>query len=177
MKKNILDEIHRYDNVFSDDQLRKIWRDYLSKEKWKFGHLSSENSDKMFWKMNLEGESFFEDELLKEIERVTDRKYKVWEVFANGQTFGLDADWHIDHVDYNAVTFLHYPIFEWDISWSGETIFDWGELDCKYKYEYVLPQPNCGILFPAHVPHYGRSPSREYKKMRITLVWKLFIVQ
>lgn len=172
MNKNILDKIYRYDNVFSDEQIRKIWKNYLSKENWKFGHLSSENSDKMFWKMSLDGDSFFESELLREIEKITGKKYKVWEVFANGQTFGLDADWHIDHVDHNAVTFLYYPMFEWKISWSGETIFEWGD----NKYEYVLPHQNSGILFPAYVPHYGRSPSREYMKMRITIVWKLFVV-
>lgn len=180
--------IQKYFNLFSNEQIDRIWK-YLHRPKWEFWQrsLDSDNQN-YFWYMDFNKKSFFREELFEIIKNNIGKKFIIDKVYANGQTFGLDGNFHIDDIDDNGYTFLYYPMKKWNFEWGGETIFLGPDINYDYAsasantelaiqnnsfpYHYT-PIPNSGILFPGKLIHMGKSPSIAYKDLRVTIAYKL----
>jgi hypothetical protein len=163
-----VNKIIEYSDVFHKDQIEEIWSEHLSQSGWSFGHTSNYDSDNYFWVMNLNDEKLFTEILFARINEMTGKQFTLKTVYANGQTFGLDGDFHIDDPDDNAYTFLYYPMPEWNLTWGGETVI----INKDNTVSNIYPRPNTGILFPSNWIHYGKAPSRQCKELRVTIAFK-----
>jgi len=160
--------INQYTDIFDQKEVDIIWK-YLSKPDWEFWHISNPESKNFFWYMNLEDNSFFTRDLFEKIKQVTENNFSIERVYANGQTFGLDGEFHIDDPDDNAYTFLYYPMKNWNLSWGGETVI----LDPDGIINSIYPMPNSAIIFPSNWLHCGKSPSKNFTDLRVTIAYKL----
>jgi len=158
----------RYLEVFDERQVEIIW-DFLSQPKWEFWQSSTIDSKNFFWCMQLQDNPFFTENLFKSIKNTIGEDFSIERVYANGQTFGLDGDFHIDDSDENAYTFLYYPMKTWSLDWGGETVI----LEPDGKINSITPFPNSAIMFPSNWWHCGKSPSKNFTDLRITIAYKL----
>ncbi len=140
---------------------------------WYFGNRSNDAHDIPFWKMDLDGVAVY-DEIWKaaqaRCEALAGCKLRVIRQYANGHTYGLGGQPHLDDLRPGTFTLLYYPMLEWDPSWQGETVFhdQTGEIAVA-----VTPRPNRAVLFDARIPHAGRAPSRSCPALRVTVAYKL----
>ena len=159
--------IFQYVNVLSESDYNYVYK-HISNEKWTFGGSSvpeDPNSFKFLF-MNLSDDKIFSNILLKRIEKLTGRKFILERVYANGQTYGLDGNWHIDDPRENAWTFILY--LNKDLRTEGQT-----EFQVNGDVKIVYPTQNTGVLFKSNTTHRGRAPSRLYTGLRMTAAWKL----
>ena len=161
-------DINFYSDIFEVDQIETI-SDTLKRPNWEFWHTSNPESNNFFWYMNLSNDKFFTENLFSQIKKVTDKNLSIERVYANGQTFGLDGEFHIDDEDENSYTFLYYPVKDWHLAWRGETVI----VDEEGNIHTIYPRPNCAIMFPSNWVHCGRSPSKHFSDLRITIAYKL----
>ena len=161
--------IKKYQNVFSFEDYLKI-REYLSEPNWSYGHKSIAHSSKYFWKMELSENKFFSEELFSRVKELIG-EYDVEKVYANGQTYGLEGEFHYDcsPSDTSRYTFLYYCNEDWNPSFLGYTVFRDSNGDITHYY----PEPNSAIIFPGNILHYGQAPSRDFHGLRMTLAYKL----
>jgi len=157
-----------YSDVFSEEQSKKIL-EYLYQPKWEFGHSSKPNAKSLFWIMKFDDNKFFTEELFGVVKELVDENFNLERVYANGQTFGLDGEFHIDSSSENDYSFLYYPNNYWDLSWGGETIIKNPEGGAHYFH----PRENSAVLFPATWWHCGRAPTKECNILRTTISFKL----
>ena len=158
-----------YENVFDHDDLEEIWQSHLSKPQWQFWHTSVENSDNCHWLMDLNNNTFFTQNLFEKLKSLIG-EYNLDSVYANGQTYGLNGDIHVDSQNENYHTFLYYPMMHWDLNWGGETVI----IRPEGVIETIYPKPNTGVLFSSNWAHFGKSPSRHCKDLRVTIAFKLY---
>lgn len=168
-----MSDIKRYMDVFSLEDHRKINND-MFQAKWKFGHGSFPAGDRRrrypFWVMGLTEDPYYTEYLLNIIQETTQQEYKLYDVYANGHTFGTMGDFHVDWYDSSEITFLYYANDKWRPDWCGQTIFD---LNGQYNYQY--PHPNSAISFPGLIPHMSEGVSRSFTGLRVTIAWKLLL--
>lgn len=165
MKSNII----QYESVFSESDLNRIWSDYLATPNWSYWHNSTSESDNFFWVMDLNDQHFFTNTLFSKIKSLVGVDFYLEKVYANGQTFGLDGDFHIDDPSDQSFTFLYYPMIHWNLTWGGETTI----IESETKIHTIYPRPNTAVLFPSNWVHCGRGPSKLCKDLRITIAYKL----
>lgn len=140
---------------------------------WFFGNRSNDEHDLPFWKMDLDGDAAF-DEIWRKVqpqcEALVGCKLRVIRQYANGHTYGLGGQPHLDDLRPGTFTLLYYPMPEWNPAWQGETVFhdQTGEIAVA-----VTPRPNRAVLFDARIPHAGRAPSRSCPALRVTVAYKL----
>ena len=139
--------------------------------KWIYFGNSNESSPYYFWNQNLIDDSFYNDELLKKIEKLCQQEFKLTRVFANGQTFGQPGILHQDSKDDDTYTFIIYMNPYWNIHWGGNTVFYKNE----NNYMSYTPKPNFGLIFKSNLLHVGLDPSRDCKELRITVAYTLQI--
>lgn len=169
-------DIKKYNDFFSYDDFVKICEKVCGPY-WEFGHGSYRPSDPNyqksfpFWLMRLEEDEFFTKHLLNIIEEKTNNSYEIYDVYANGHTFGTKGSFHQDWYDDRGVTFLYYANHKWDVDWGGKTIFDFGNGD----YYFNVPKPNSAVLFPGLIQHSAEGPTRSFIGLRITIAWKLVL--
>jgi hypothetical protein len=164
-------DIVSYENVFSLEDYWKIF-EYVHRPEWSFGHGSNAGEiSTPFWAMDLNKDTFFTDYLLNIIEQKTNSKFTLERVYANGHMFGTQGSPHQDSYDKKGRTFLFYANNDWNIDWSGKTVF----LLNKTEQHYELPAPNKGILFPGQMYHYAEQTTRKFTGLRITVAWKLYL--
>ena len=89
--------------------------------------------------------------------------------YLNGYTYGTDGYFHTDSSRPDEHTTILYMNDHWEPDWAGETAF-LGKTGDIVKS--VLPKRNRGIIFPANIPHVGRSVSRKCIALRKTLIFK-----
>lgn len=163
-----MSEITTYTNVFCEQDCSKIWS-FLREDNWCFGHTSNLKSSKKFWGMEFSKNLFFTEYLFDQIKKlIGDNNYIIERVYANGQTYGLDGEFHQDTSDDYGYTFLYYPMQEWRVEWGGCTLIHDGE-NMKSYY----PMPNTAIMFPGKLIHCGNGPTREFYDLRISIAYKL----
>jgi len=164
--------MHIFSDVFSVEQSKKIL-EYLYQPKWEFGHCSNPNPKSLFWIMKFDDDKFFTEELFGVVEKLVKTQiqsdFKLERVYANGQTFGQDGEFHLDSSSENDYSFLYYPNMHWDVSWGGETIVK----DSNGSAHYFYPIQNCALLYPANWWHCGRAPTKECNILRTTISFKL----
>lgn len=159
-----------YDNVLTTEDFERCEK-IIFDNGWKFTGRSNNDSVIKFWFMDLAMEPFFTEVFFDHIQTFTKRKFKLEQVYANGQTYGLDGDFHKDAEDENAYTFIYYVS---DVNSSnvdkvgGYTQFKIGdEVTC------VEPLVNRGVLFKSNTVHRGLAPSRLSGMLRATVAFKL----
>lgn len=163
--------IEKYENPFDISDVRKILDDVTSAN-WQFGHGS--RADKKvypFWIMQFKDNPFYSDYLLNIIKEKTQQDYELYDVYANGQTFGQMGDFHVDWYDPRGRTFLYYANTSWKPEWAGKTVFEMSDGD----YHYNPFTPNSAILFPGQIRHMSEGVSRLYTGLRVTIAWKLIL--
>jgi hypothetical protein len=162
--------ITRYENIFSQDQENQIIVDVFGAN-WAFGHGSRQGKRNYpFWIMPLKNNSFYSKDLLNIIQEKTQQEYELYDVYANGHTFGTMGDFHTDWHNSRGRTFLYYANHFWKPEYCGKTIFNVnGEL------QYESPTPRTAILFPGEIPHMAEGVSRSFNGLRVTIAWKLIL--
>lgn len=180
--ENIFDKIQEIDNVFSDYERINI-STYLNEPNWKWGHRGVMDTNNLFWNMLLTDTEYFRDILSKKVlSHIDGENCELKRIYANGQTYGLDGDFHTDcHTNSCgegvSYTFLWYANEEWHPTWGGYTVFcDTPEITQESNYKYFLPKPNTALLFPGDILHYGQSPSRTFGGLRMTLAYKILVL-
>lgn len=167
------DDILKYTNVFSAEDYKKIIK-YVNSPNWYFGHGSYVEGDRRrgvpFWRIDFKDTKFFSEYLLNIIEEKTQQQYELYDVYANGHTYGTQGSFHQDWYDDRGRTFLLYANEMWKLDWGGKTAFDLGE-----ETYFHVPNPNTAILFPGMIPHAAEPTSRSYIGLRVTIAWKLLL--
>lgn len=169
-------DIIQFSDVFSREDYIQVLRT-VREPNWQFGHGSYHSSDPdykksyPFWVMGLEKNEFFTSHLLNIIEEKTQQQYELYDVYANGHTFGTKGSFHEDWHDERGRTFLLYANDTWDLDWGGKTAFNLG----NNNFYFHVPRPNSAILFPGLIPHAAEGTSRNFVGLRITIAWKLLI--
>ena len=159
--------IEVYDDFFEEDIQKEIY-DRLMKPHWGISGGDS-NKPEIFWHYDgLEGPNhngYFSEYLYEKICNKLDIEFKGFQrIYANGQTAGQCGTPHTDDGD---LTFLYYPVPEWNINWQGHLIFPTEERIIEYK-------SNRAVLFDGSVDHYADAPSRFFNGLRISLAYKLW---
>ena len=175
MVTNTMNDITQYNDFFSFNEVRKI-ESKLEEPKWRFGHgshVDQYNRSKgiPFWRMDLLEDSYFSDYLLNIIREKTQQYYDLYDVYANGHTFGTQGEFHVDWYESNGRTLIYYANPKWRPEWGGKTIF----LHKDKELEYINPIPNSAILFPGEIPHMAESTTRLFTDLRVTIAWKLIL--
>jgi hypothetical protein len=138
---------------------------------WTYSNVSLRKSAIRFFMMELTNDAFFRVHIKNEIENKTGKRFRLLKVYANGQVYGQDGDFHKDDIGPNKWTFLIYlnMISEAEIeTWGGETQFVTQDmLRCQ------PPLPNLGVLFKSEIWHRGMAPSKPSNGLRVTIAWKL----
>jgi hypothetical protein len=107
-------------------------------------------------------------EWLLEIERLSNKKFKIDRLYANGQTLGQDGGWHVDSQLDSGYTFLYYLNDYDDVSLIGETYFM-----VDGEPVAITPIPNSAVLFHHQYKHKGMAPRKGYNDLRVTIAFKL----
>lgn len=135
---------------------------------WKMTNWSgSKPTERRFWIMDLMEDPMFTETVFERIQKVTGKDFELRNVYANGQTFGHDGDFHTDGSDPAYWTFLIYAN---EVSDGGHTLF---RIPGSKLLAAVEPNKNTGVLFKANLTHRGLAPSRDCDTMRVTLAYKL----
>lgn len=146
------------------DELNKI----VYGLKWVYGATSNINpSETKFWYSDLAQFPFF-GSFFQKIESITNKKFKLIQVYANGQTLGQDGTWHYDSDASEGFTFIYYWNYHEDPSVVGETYFMVDDIP-----ESIIPIQNSGVLFNHNVLHKGMAPRKEFNSLRVSIAFKL----
>jgi len=159
----------QYSNILSNEELNEC-KKIITSSYWKYGHTSTNSSHTKFFIADLINISFFNKIFFNKIKKITNKNFHILKIYANGQVFGQEGDWHIDSLRENAYTFLYY-FNEGTPSELGETYF----IDENKNIKSALPIYNSGILFKSHILHKGSSPKITFNDMRITIAFKLLL--
>ena len=93
-------------------------------------------------------------------------------VYANAHSFGNEGYIHKDSKEEeNALTIVYYAHPIWAQNWGGETVFF--NLQAEEVVKAIYPKPGRVAIFPGHIPHAARAPSRDATELRITFIYKL----
>lgn len=175
-----------YDDVLDPDELNDIVH-FFEKVEWKYG----EKSIKYMWTETLphwtkyfylapenegvpKNEVFFSDpcinSLYSKIKELVSPGANLLRCYANGHTYGDDANIHYDDSRTDTTTFIFYPMKEWNVDWGGSTIF-WDRVN-REIVKSVVPKPNRFVVFDSKIWHGASALTRYCKKLRITLMFK-----
>ena len=172
---NFHDQIAQYEDFLPHEMFHEV-QHRLLRPQW--GVQKSRNdykAHKIFWVMNLLDDEFFCNDVFQLIKNKIGDHYKIVNVHANAQSFGLDGVPHVDFDDHGALSFLIYVNDSWDIQWGGETYFldrfsiQGRETEISKKIHTILPVPNRAVCFPSNMFHFGSSPKRDFYGLRYTV--------
>ena len=164
-----MDEIKVYDDFLAVHELEYA-RDIIESGSWTFTR-NSYDGGTTFWEQKLLDNKFFHDYITQKIKKLTNRNFKIYDVTANGQTYGLDGDFHQDSTREDDYTFLLYigDITKENVrKCRGYTLFKTGEI-----VKSIEPIDNRGVLFDSRIEHVGLGPSRAYYGLRVSVAYKL----
>lgn len=157
---------------FLDEMDVKRMKEEIQNFSWKLTGRSGDSikggDNAFFWYSELKDNAFFSEHIFN---KIPDGPWTLQRVYANGQSYGQNGDFHVDSVEPDTATFLLYTNEikpEHIISWNGKTEFDMGNTITS-----ELPIFNTGILFPSGISHRGLAPARYTNDIRITIAWKL----
>lgn len=161
-----------FNNLLPQQSQDAVWSACTS-SRWSFGNTSVNPQDPQFWKMELDGDAAV-DALWAAAQALCEsfaqRPLRVIRQYANGHTYGLGGQIHVDDVLENHYTFLYYPMPMWQPEWGGETVFYQPSGDIAAA---IAPIPNRGVFFDSRIPHTGRAPNRSFGGLRVTIAFKL----
>lgn len=165
-----MDDIQVVDNFLTDKDIQKVIESSRH-FKWEFGKTTVKNQGFKFWDCILNDDDLFKTYIFEKIEEYFKKKFTIIRIYANGQTYGLDGDYHIDSHEADTYTCLLYigDITHQDVETvDGYTLFKQGE-----KVICIEPICNRCVLFKSCIPHKALAPSRNSNVLRISIVYKL----
>lgn len=172
-----MDQIQVFDDFLLPEELQYITDVTIKGGGWSFGHTSREDIQGIpFWNIPLSEDPFFMKHLIKKINNVTKKNFVIDHVYANGQTYGQEGDFHQDAItkDQGKEKYYTFIIYVSDITpenvyvYGGHTIFKDNE-----KIKVIEPIQGRAVLFDSEILHVGMAPSRRYKDLRVTIAYKL----
>jgi hypothetical protein len=159
--------IERYFDFLTQEKYNQLIK-IVDGLQWTYAGFSTpDTSSNRFWYSELMEHPFF-TEWLSEIERLSNKKFKIYRLYANGQTLGQDGGWHIDSKFDSGYTFLYYFNDFDDVSLIGETYFM-----VDGEPVAITPIPNSAVLFHHQHNHKGMAPRKGYNDLRVTIAFKL----
>ena len=159
--------IERYFDFLTQEKYNQLTK-IVEKLKWSYeGFSTPDKNSNRFWYSELIEHPFF-TEWLSEIERLSNKKFKIDRLYANGQTLGQDGGWHVDSQLDSGYTFLYYLNDYDDVSLIGETYFM-----VDGEPVGITPIPNSAVLFHHKYKHKGMAPRKGYNDLRVTIAFKL----
>ena len=166
-------EIQRYYDVLPMNDHLECYNRLISGY-WTFGEYSNKVDKVRFWLMWLEEDKFFTDYFFNRISDLTKRKFKLKKVYANGQTYGQPGSLHSDSTGMmGEYTFLYYVNPQWNVAWSGGTVFCMPERQSRTE-NFI---PNSALLFDANILHAGLDPNVHFNGLRITVAFKMLEIK
>ena len=161
-----------YENILTPEE-HNTCDDILRGFGWRFGFKSDLGDEAYkenipFWKLPLDDNPFFTQHMFNMIEKRTEKKFELLEVYCNGQCYGQDGHPHIDNVHGETHTFLYYANKDWNLTWGGQTVFL-----VDNKRIGIDPYPNRAILFSTDLMHYGEAYNQFCRDIRLTVCYKL----
>jgi hypothetical protein len=169
-----------FDNFLTPDELEKC-AEAVSRPAWKFGQISQSSPiSTPFWMMTLTDDAFFNTQLLSKIQSKTGKKFTLQRAYANGQTFGQDGTYHQDDASDDGYTFCIYInkqiTHETVDNIGGEFVFKLSNSETQFSRVMVEPIYNRGIFFKSNIFHKGLAFNRYNKGLRISVTWKLKLI-
>jgi len=164
-------------NDFLNEHDNQFITEYFHGEdvKWYYGHCSYPGQTTRWFDCDLSDNPFFMEYLQTKINKVTNCKWNVCHVYANGQTVMLDSGWHKDIVggDTNTENYWTALLYVSDITPDNIDIIN-GHTEFKIngKIQSIEPYKNRLVLFKSNLMHRGRAPSVP-SMFRISVAWKL----
>jgi len=164
-----------FHNVLDIEQLACL-ESILQRNKWTFTGSSSGDMARRFWNMDLSHESFFMTMLIK-LENLTNKRFELYRVYANGHTFGMNGDCHTDSESSDDFTIVYY---------YNPTVTNQTELNnfggyTLFKFDNTIycnePVHNSFVAFPSDILHRGLGPFQRENGLRITIAFKLKVVE
>jgi hypothetical protein len=160
--------IERYFDFLTQEKYNQLTK-IVEKLQWNYaGYSTNESNSNKFWYSELMNHPFFM-EWLFEIEWLSNKKFKIDRLYANGQTLGQDGSWHVDsHNTDTGYTFIYYLNDFNEVSLIGETYFM-----VDGQPVAVTPIANSGVLFNHRYEHKGMAPRKGFNDLRVTIAFKL----
>lgn len=153
---------------FLDDFDKTIIKSSINSSDWQFGNYSKSDLDLLFWKQDLNNNSFYTDHLYNKIIKLIGEDLFLKSVSFNGNCSSTHGSLHTDSFDESSMTFLIYCNHFWNVEWGGSTIFVLDE-----EIECVYPQPFSGVYFSGNIVHCSQPLSKLFIGLRVTLAYKL----
>ena len=94
------------------------------------------------------------------------QQLSLFRINSNIQFFGQESTFHTDG-PLHTWSFLLFMNQSWNTEWGGNFILRLNQED----YISVIPSPNTGILFPAHLYHKGDAPNRLAMIPRLSIAY------
>lgn len=166
--------LDRFFNFLSVMDFNRVHDELYDSKRWSLAGSSRNGKEALsrFWYHELSDNDFYSKYLFNKIANdIVKMPCELQRVYANGQTFGQDGEFHQDHESDDVVTFMIYisKIHDRDVEmWGGQTEFRW-----KDRIISIEPVTNSAVFFKANVWHRGKAPSRYIKEMRVTIAWKI----
>ena len=160
--------IQRYFDFLTPEKYNEL-KKIVEKLQWFYrGFSTRDTNSNKFWYSELMGDEFFMD-WLSEIEWLSNKKFKIDRLYANGQTLGQDGSWHVDSNNTETgYTFLYYVNDFNEVSLIGETYFM-----VDGEPVGITPIPNSAVLFNHRYEHKGMAPRKGFNDLRVTIAIKL----
>jgi hypothetical protein len=111
------------------------------------------------------------EKLYDKIKNYLDKNAKLIRCYANGYTFGNDANIHFDDRRKNTTTFLFYPIRTLECRLGRGNLF-FGIAQNREIIKSIIPKSNRMVKFDSNIWHGARPISRQCNELRITLMFK-----
>jgi hypothetical protein len=167
-----MNKIEIYDNVFSNLQIKKI-NEHINFWEKVFKNEKDYSTDKPFWTIHFDENLLFSKELFYIIETVTNKRFIVDRIYAIGQTFSQNSNFHTDNDNPKANTFCYYFNQYQD---SGGNLFIKAPAPDKFIIS-IDPIFNRGVFFPSTYYHCGSGVNIDNNQLRICIVWKLIEIE
>tara|TARA_R110001592_G_C12713660_1_gene708106 strand:- start:44 stop:544 length:501 start_codon:yes stop_codon:yes gene_type:complete len=156
-----------FDNFINDDEIIEINK-MMGKLQWGIGY-SLKNSNNTMLKMIIE-EEHFKYKILNKLENLTNKKFEILRVYANGQNYVLDGEWHTDAEEYGSYTLLIYIS---DI--NNNNIKQMGGYTHFVLYNIIIsvePYKKRAVFFDSRILHKAVAPLNK-DILRISIAFKL----
>lgn len=118
----------------------------------------------------LEDDKFFSSYLLNKIKVTTKNDFDLERIYFNGMNGCGQGYPHKDTEQDNGRTFLIYCNRVWDVAFGGATSFI-----LKNEVQSFFPYPKSAIYFQNNILHMASPVSKEFKGIRVTLAFKLYL--
>ena len=138
---------------------------------WRFSGRSTDEGT-TFWYMDLMDNAWLSNHVFQVIQEKIGKRFQLLRVYANGQTYGLDGDYHQDSTEDNDYTFVIYTnsYTSNDVDkYGGYTIFK----HSNHSIQCVEPLKNRGLMFKSTIFHKGMAPNRKCCDLRTTIAFKM----